>query len=253
MRHPIIAGNWKMNKTAGETRTLVEELVKSCSNLTSVDVVLCPPFTSLWAAQEMLRNSTIKLGGQNMHWERTGAFTGEVAPDMLKEAGCHFVILGHSERRMYFKEDNEMINKKVKAAFSFGLTPILCVGESLAEREAGKTKQVVEDHVRGGFKDIPAAQAAKVVVAYEPVWAIGTGKTATPAQAEEVHAFIRGLLATLYSGDTAQHVRIQYGGSVKPDNVKELMAQADIDGALVGGASLDAATFEKIVKFGGNG
>ena len=249
MRRTIIAGNWKMNKTAADAKALTEKIVKACTHVVSVDVVLCPPFTSLWAISDLLRNSSVKMGAQNMHWEKSGAFTGEIAPDMIKEAGCHFVILGHSERRQYFKEDNVMVNKKVKAALGFGITPIICVGETLAERESGKWQAVVKDHVAGAYKELDAAQAGKTVIAYEPVWAIGTGKTASPAQAQEVHAFIRGLLKGLYSEDIAKSIRIQYGGSVKPDNVKDLMGQEDIDGALVGGASLEADSFMKLVKY----
>ncbi len=249
MRRPIIAGNWKMNKTATEAKDLTEKIVHACSNVTHADVVLCPPFTCLWAVQELLRNSSVRLGAQNMHWEQNGAFTGEISPAMVKDAGCHYVILGHSERRQYFKEDNALVNKKVKASLGFGITPILCLGETLEQREKGVTESVVKDQLLGGIQGLTPAQLPKIVVAYEPVWAIGTGKTATSAQAQEVHSYIRKLLGEASTEEVSKQVRIQYGGSVKVENIKELMAQPDIDGALVGGASLDAGSFEKIIKY----
>jgi triosephosphate isomerase len=197
-----------------------------------------------------IKGSSIKLSAQDMYWEAEGAFTGEVSPLMLKDVGCEYVIIGHSERRTYFSETNETVNKKVKAAHAHSLKPIVCVGERLEERESGITKDVVRDHVVNGLAGITEEQMLSTVIAYEPVWAIGTGKTATPEQAQEVHGFIRGLLAEIYSSDVAEAVRIQYGGSVKPNNIAELMAQPDIDGGLIGGASLDADSFAQIVKFG---
>jgi triosephosphate isomerase len=249
MRRPIIAGNWKMYKTVGEAVKLVEDLKKELSGVKDVEIVVCPPYTALWAVGKVVKGTNIGLGAQDLYWEDEGAYTGEVSPAMLKDVGCQYVIIGHSERRTYFDETNEAVNNKVKAALKHGLTPVVCVGEKLTEREEGKTFHVVEDHVRGVLSDLSAEEAGRAVIAYEPVWAIGTGKTATPAQAEEVHKFIRGLLSKIYSDKLASMVRIQYGGSVKPENIKELMAEEDIDGALVGGASLKADSFAKIVKF----
>lgn len=249
MRKPMIAGNWKMNKTVGEACELVKTLKNKLAGVTDVEIVVAPPFTALLPVAEIIKGSNIKLAAQDMHWEKDGAFTGEVSPIMLKDAGCQYVIIGHSERRTYFSETNETVNKKVKAAHAYSLIPIVCVGERSEEREAGVTKDVVRDHVVNGLKDITAGQIRDTIIAYEPVWAIGTGKTATPEQAQEVHEFIRGLLAELYSSAIADEVRIQYGGSVKPGNIAELMAQPDIDGGLIGGASLDADSFVQIVKF----
>ncbi len=251
MRKPIIAGNWKMNKTVGEAQELVRALKGKVANVTDVEIVVAPVFTALSAVAKAMKGSSIKLAAQDMYWEAEGAFTGEVSPLMLKDVGCEYVIIGHSERRTYFSETNETVNKKVKAAHAHSLMPIVCVGERLEERESGITKDVVKDHVVNGLAGITEDQILNTVIAYEPVWAIGTGKTATPEQAQEVHGFIRGLLAEIYSSDVAEAVRIQYGGSVKPNNIVQLMAQPDIDGGLIGGASLDADSFAQIVKFGG--
>jgi triosephosphate isomerase len=249
MRKPIIAGNWKMNKTVGEARELVTALKGKVADVTDVEIVVGPTFTVLMAVAEVIKGSNIKLAAQDMYWEESGAFTGEISPLMVKDVGCHYVIIGHSERRAYFSETNETVNKKVKAAHAHSLMPIVCVGEKLEERESGVTKDVVKDHVVNGLAGLTEKQMLKTVIAYEPVWAIGTGKTATPDQAQEVHKFIRELLADLYSSSVAEAVRIQYGGSVKPNNVAELMAKPDIDGGLIGGASLDADSFTQIVKF----
>lgn len=213
-----------------------------------VDVVLCPPFTALSEVYEVIAESDIFLGAQDIYWLNEGAFTGEVSAKMLKDAGCAFVIIGHSERRQFFGETNENVNKKLKAALAEGLTPIVCVGEALKEREEGKTLDVLKDHIEGALSGISVEDALKIVIAYEPVWAIGTGKTATPAQAQEAHKYIRDLLRKLYNQEVASYLRIQYGGSVKPDNIAELMKEPDVDGALVGGASLQAASFSEIVK-----
>lgn len=214
----------------------------------NIDVVLCPAFTALSEVQETLGDSVIQLGAQDVYWEDQGAFTGELSAKMLKDAGCSFVIIGHSERRKYFAETNETVNKKIRAVLDNGLTPIVCVGETLEEREANKTFDVLEDHLKNGLKNISAENVLKLVLAYEPVWAIGTGKTATPEQAQEAHKFIRDLLSKLYNKEVAQSLRIQYGGSVKPENITELIMQPDIDGALVGGASLKIDSFAEIVR-----
>lgn len=248
MRKPIIAGNWKMHKTAAEAAAFVRELAPLVAGA-AADVVVCPPFTALTAAKAALAGTGIKLGAQNLHWEKQGAFTGEISAPMLADAGCDHVIIGHSERRQYFAETDDGVNKKLHAALIVSLVPIVCVGETLAEREAGATETVVARQVRAGLAGLTPAQAADIVVAYEPVWAIGTGRTATAADANAVCAFIRRLVAELFGAAAADAVRIQYGGSVKPENAAELMAMSDIDGALVGGASLDAATFAKIVKY----
>jgi triosephosphate isomerase len=249
MRTPIIAGNWKMNKTVAETLELVRDIRQALGAAPeNVEVVLCPPFPGLWVAKNALGRSQFGLGAQNMHWEPKGAYTGEVSPTMLAEL-VTYVILGHSERRQYFGETDETVNKKVKAALAAGLKPIVCVGEVLAEFEAGKTNEVVSRQVRGGLAGLTAEQMATVVIAYEPVWAIGTGKAATGAGANAVVAqAIRGPLAELFGADVAQATRVQYGGSVTPANIAEFMAQPDLDGALVGGASLKAADFAEIIK-----
>jgi len=251
MRKPFIAGNWKMNLTTREAVALAKKLVESLAGVTQVEIGIAPVYTVLPAVAEVVRGSNVQLLAQNLFWVDSGAYTGEVSGPMLKDAGCSHVIVGHSERRQYFGETDESVNKKLKAAFASGLVPIFCVGETLAEREQGRTFAVVERQVKGGLQDIPATDAAKIVVAYEPVWAIGTGKTATPAQAQEVHAHIRSLLARLYGQELADQVRIQYGGSVKADNIAVLMQQPDLDGALVGGASLKADSFTAIVRFQG--
>lgn len=248
MRKPIVAGNWKMNKTVAEAQSLVAEIKAGMQGLDAVDVVLCPPSTALQAVGQAIAGSKLDLGAQNMHWEKSGAFTGEVSASMIRELGCHYVILGHSERRQYFKETDEMVNKKAKAALAAGLCPIVCVGELLEDREAGRTEAVIGAQVRGSLAGLSGQDLLKTVVAYEPVWAIGTGKTATPAQAQEVHAFIRGVLKELSDAHIAQSVRIQYGGSVKAANAAELFHQPDIDGGLIGGASLEAGSFLAIAR-----
>src|SRR5512136_2711649 len=249
MRTPIIAGNWKMNKTVAETLELVREIRQSLGEAPEqVEVVLCPPFTSLWVAKNSLGRSRYSLGAQNLYWEPKGAFTGEVSPVMLAEL-VTYVIIGHSERRQYFGETDETVNKKVRAALASGLKPIVCVGEVLAEFEAGKTNEVVSRQVRGGLAGLTAESMATVVIAYEPVWAIGTGKAATGVGANAVVAqAIRGPVAEMFGADVAQATRVQYGGSVTPANIAEFIAQPDLDGALVGGASLKAEDFAEIVK-----
>lgn len=249
MRLPFIAGNWKMNKTVAEAVDLVKQLKALLSGVEGVGVAVAPPFTALSAVRKELEGSPIQLAAQNLFWEEKGAFTGEIAPIMLKEVGCHYVILGHSERRQFFGETDETVNRKVRATLNQDLKVIFCIGETLKEREEGRTFAVIEKQVPGGLKDIPKEEMRNLVIAYEPVWAIGTGKTATPEQAEEVHRFIRKTLLELYSKEIAERVRIQYGGSVTPENIKGLMAQENIDGALVGGASLKSETFSKIVRF----
>lgn len=251
MRVPLIAGNWKMFKDVNEAVDLVNSLKAVLKDVPTdkAEIAVCPPFTDLQAVSAHTQGTNIKLGAQNMYPKQEGAFTGEISPLMLRSVGVHYVIIGHSERREIFKETNEFINQKVKTALEYGLFPILCVGEKLEHREKGVTNDIVKDHVVNGLKDIPKDKAAHIVIAYEPVWAIGTGKTATPDQAEEVHAFIRKTLTDLYDKPTADAMRIQYGGSVKPDNAKQLMGMPNIDGALVGGAALKADSFEGIVKY----
>ena len=247
-RKPIIAGNWKMYKTSAEAVALVQALKTEVAGVTKSEIVICPPFTTLAAVTSLVAGSNIQLGAQNVHWEKDGAFTGEIAPAMLKELGVRYAIVGHSERRQFFGETDTGVNKRAKAALANGLRPIVCVGELLAEREAGKTETVVAGQVRGSLAGFDQNQIVETVIAYEPVWAIGTGKTASPAQAQEVHALIRRLLGEMFGTDLAGKIRLQYGGSVKPDNAKELLGQPDIDGALVGGASLKAGDFAAIVK-----
>jgi triosephosphate isomerase (TIM) len=247
-RKLIIAGNWKMNKTVADALALVGHLKTELANINEVDMIVCPPFTALDAVGKAIRDSRIGLGAQNMSEHKGGAYTGEIAAEMLKELSVRYVILGHSERRQYQKESNELVSKKAQAAHAASLQPIICVGETLAEREAGQTEQIVDIQVRGSLAGLNRAQMLQTILAYEPVWAIGTGKTATTSQAQEAHAFIRKLLAGLFDETVARQVRIQYGGSVKPANARELMSQPDVDGALVGGASLDARSFVEIVK-----
>jgi triosephosphate isomerase len=248
MRRSIVAGNWKMHRTVDEAVRLGVELITFMSDIQSVDVVLCPPYTALAPLGEVLEGSGLRLGAQNMHYEAEGAFTGEVSAQMLLLLGVSHVILGHSERRQYFSETDEFINRKVKAALGSGLVPILCVGELLEERESGAMEEVINRQLDGGLEGVSIQEPEDLVVAYEPVWAIGTGKTATPEQAQEVHMFIRARLTQFFGAEAAGRMRIQYGGSVKPDNAAELMGQPDIDGALVGGASLDAGKFAAIVS-----
>jgi len=247
-RKLIIAGNWKMNKTVAEALILAQGLKRELRDVKEVDVVICPPFTALESVSKEILDSNIRLGAQNMSEHNFGAYTGEIAAGMLKEFSVRYVILGHSERRQYQKESDELISKKALAAHAAALKPIICVGETLEERESGQTEKVVETQVRGSLAGLTTDQMEETVIAYEPVWAIGTGKTATSQQAQEVHAFIRKLLASMYDEATARRVRIQYGGSVKPQNARELMEQPDIDGALVGGASLDIRSFADIIK-----
>lgn len=248
MRKPMIAGNWKMYKTVGEATAMLNELCRLPLPET-VEIVVCPVFTALVPAKTVLAGTKIKLGAQNVYWEEKGAFTGEVSPAMLRDAGCEYVIVGHSERRQYFGETDESVNKKTKAALAAGLIPIVCVGETLAEREAGDTQNVIIRQVKNALAGITPQQAAGLVIAYEPVWAIGTGKTASAADAGQGCSLIRRTVADLCGKEAADKVRIQYGGSVKPENIAELMAQTDIDGALVGGASLETGSFSKIICY----
>ncbi|MBZ5697573.1 MAG: triose-phosphate isomerase [Acidobacteriia bacterium] len=249
MRRPVIAGNWKMYKTQAETRAYFAALAPLVAGSTHCDIVVAPPFTALAAAVEAAKGTSISIAAQNMHWETEGAFTGEISAGMLLEAGCRAVIIAHSERRQFFGETDERANKKVKAALAAGLTPLLCVGESLAEREGKKTEEVLERQFRGGVAALTSAEFSRIILAYEPVWAIGTGRTATPEMAAEAHQFLRQLAAAAFTPERADMLRILYGGSVKPDNIKGLMAQVEIDGALVGGASLKAEAFASIVNF----
>lgn len=248
-RLPLIAANWKMFKRIDEAVVFIGALHHEVGRPADREIVIAPPFTALAAVSAAMRDTAFKLAAQNFHYEEKGAFTGEISGVMLRDVGCEYVILGHSERRHVFDEDDELIQKKVSAAFQYGLTPIFCIGEKLKKREEGKTFKVVGKQLKRGLEGLSAEQAAQVVVAYEPVWAIGTGKTATPEQAQEVHAFIRECISSLFDIGVANRVRIVYGGSVKPDNVDTLMAQPDIDGMLVGGASLEVASFKRIVQF----
>ncbi len=248
MRKPIIGGNWKMNKgTPIEAKEMLEKLFPLVKDINNVDIVICAPFTALNAANEVLKDTNIKLGAQNMYFEEKGAFTGEVSATFLKAIGCEYVILGHSERRDIFKESSDLINKKLKKALEMNLNPIVCIGEHLEEREAGQTKEVIKKQMNETFKDLSNEEMIKIVIAYEPIWAIGTGKTATPEQAEEIHVFIRGLLSQKFDKEIADSVRIQYGGSVKPANADDLFKQENIDGGLVGGASLQADPFAEVI------
>lgn len=248
-RKPIIAGNWKLQNTIRESIDLVTGLKRELADVIDVEIVVCPVFTAIASVVDSVVETNIGVGAQDVYWEEKGAFTGEVAPGMIKEAGAQYVIVGHSERRALFGETDQTINKKIRASLNADLTPIVCVGEVLEEREANKTLEVVETQVRGCFEGFSAEEIAKCVIAYEPVWAIGTGKTATPDQAQEVHKAIRAIVQSIAGDEVAAGIRIQYGGSVKPDNVATLMGQEDVDGALVGGASLDTDSFSKIVKF----
>jgi triosephosphate isomerase len=248
-RTPMIAGNWKMHGARADAVALAGQLAKELGTTTAREVVLAPPFTALEPVHQAIAGTRLRLAGQNVHWEPKGAFTGEISVAMLREAGCSHVIIGHSERRQYFGETNESVNRRLHAALAGGLVPIVCVGETLEEREADATIEVITRQVETAFTGVRSDQVAGSVVAYEPVWAIGTGRTATPGQAQEVHHAIRKLLVSLESQTTADRIRILYGGSVKADNIDHLMAEPDIDGALVGGASLDAASFVRIVKY----
>ncbi|MFA6357123.1 MAG: triose-phosphate isomerase [Candidatus Omnitrophota bacterium] len=247
MRKTIIAGNWKMYKTLKDGQELAVALKRELYKIENVDIVICPAYPLLAYLADDLAESNIAVGAQDVYWQDEGAFTGEVSPLMIKDAGCKYVIVGHSERRQFFGETNETVNKKINACLKHGLTPIICVGENLKERESNNTFKVIENHIEGGLAGISSDDMLKIVVAYEPVWAIGTGKTASPDQAQEVHKFIRDLLKKLYGEEVSSEIKIQYGGSVKPENIVELMGKPDVDGALVGGASLKADSFAQIV------
>ncbi len=249
MRRPVIAGNWKMYKTQAETRAFFTALKPLVASSSHCEIVVAPPYTALAAAVEAARGSAISIAAQDVHWEKEGAFTGEVSVRMLAEAGCRGVLIGHSERRQYFGETDEAANKKLKAALAADLTPLFCVGETLREREAGQTEAVLGRQFRGGLAALTGAEFSRIIIAYEPVWAIGTGRTATPEMAAEAHRFLRQSAAATFTPERAAGLRILYGGSVKPDNIKGLMARVEIDGALVGGASLDAQSFASIVNF----
>jgi len=250
MRRPVIAGNWKLYKTESESLELIGELIPLVKDAAGVEIVVAPVFTVLSTVKNALKGTNVKLAAQDCFWEEQGAFTGEVSSTMLVDAGCSHVIIGHSERRQYFGESDETVNKKIKAALQAGLTVLFCIGETLSEREADQTFAVIERQLTGGLDGITKDGLKCLVIAYEPVWAIGTGKTASDAQAQAVHAFIRGVAAKLYGNEVAETIRILYGGSVKPENIKGLMEQKDIDGALVGGASLRADSFAQIVRYG---
>ena len=249
MRKPVMAANWKMHKTPRETGEFFASFKPLVADSDHCEIVVCPPFTGLVAAVEAAAGSAIGIGAQNLYWEKRGAFTGEIAPGMLSAAGCRYAIIGHSERRQFFGETDETVSRKIAAAQEAELVPIVCVGELLDEREAGQTEVVLKKQVNGAFRSLTAGQFSPIIIAYEPVWAIGTGKTATPEMAVEAHRFLRGLVGELFGPESAQQVRILYGGSVKPANVRGLMAQPDIDGALVGGASLEPDSFAAIVNF----
>ena len=247
-RKPFIAGNWKMHKNVKEAVSLAKSLKNKLKDIKDKDVLICPGFTALCCVYGEIKNSNIKLGAQDMYFEDEGAYTGEISPLMLKDF-CEYVILGHSERRQFFNETDEVVNKKIKKALEHGLKQILCIGETLEERERNKTFDIIKNQIKGSLENINKKEIKNIIIAYEPIWAIGTGKTATPEQAEEVHSFIRKEIGKIYGADAANDLRILYGGSVKPDNINELMEKEDIDGCLVGGASLDAESFSKIANF----
>ena len=248
MRHPFIAGNWKMFKTVHDTVVYVKEFRSLVKDMEDVEIVIAPPFTAVYAAAEAARNSNLGVAAQNLHWERDGAFTGEIAGPMIKEAGAEYVIIGHSERRTLFGETDQSVNRKIGAGIAAGLVTIVCIGETLAEREAGETLSVLDRQIKSGFDGVTGEQVGALVIAYEPVWAIGTGRTATAVQAQEAHAHIRQRLRQWFGAPAADECHVIYGGSVKPDNTKDLIAQPDVDGALVGGASLDIKSFFEIVS-----
>ena len=253
MRRPIIGGNWKMNKGIPfEAAEMLKKLIPLVKNIDNVDIVITPPYTVLFPMIELTKNTNIMIGAQNMYFEEKGAFTGEISPVFLKELGCSYVILGHSERRDILKETDEIVNKKLKKALNFNLKPIVCIGEHLKERETHKTKEYIEKQFRLSFKDLSGEEIRKTVIAYEPIWAIGTGRTATPEQAEEINIFIRDLITNVYDSKTANAVRIQYGGSIKPSNAKDIFKKENIDGGLVGGASLQAESFSEIIEAANN-
>ena len=250
MKKFLIAGNWKMNKNINESEDFIKEIINNFSGEeTNVKLLVCPPFTNLSSVNKLIDNKGIYLGAQNCHWEESGAFTGEISLDMLMSVGCRYVIVGHSERRAMFCETDENINKKIHAILRKSLTPVMCIGETLEQRQAGETFDVLTHQLNVGLKDIDAEQIADIVIAYEPVWAIGTGKTATPEQAEEVHKFIRQMISQAAGETVSANIRVLYGGSVKPENVDEIMSKENVDGALVGGASLKADSFARIIKF----
>jgi triosephosphate isomerase len=249
MRKPLVAGNWKMHKTIPEAVDLAKKIKEGIAGILDREALICPPFTAITAVCETVKGSNVVVGAQNVYFEEKGAFTGEIAPNMLADAGCKYVIIGHSERRQYFGETDDSVNKKMKMVFKYNMIPIVCVGEKLSERESGTTFEVIEKQIKNGIQGLMRDQAIKLVIAYEPVWAIGTGKTATPEQAEEVHAHIRKFYTAIYGQDIAVDVRILYGGSVKPDNFAQIMGKPNIDGGLVGGAALDADSFIKLVRY----
>lgn len=249
MRQPVIAGNWKLYNTSEKALAMINDLIPLVKDAQRIEIIIAPVFTVLCLAQKAIRGTNIKLAGQDCFWEEEGAFTGEISSTMLTDVGCSHVIIGHSERRQYFAETDGTVNKKSKAAVNAGLTVLLCIGETLQEREKDQTFAVLKRQLHEGLKDLSSADLDKIIIAYEPVWAIGTGKTATDAQAQEAHQFIRGVVKELYGDNTAEKIRILYGGSVKPENIKGLMAQKDIDGALVGGASLKADSFSGIINY----
>ncbi len=248
MIKPVIAGNWKMNKKVGEAVELVKELKLLVDEITQVDIIVCPPFTSLYSVSEVIKGSNIQLGGQNCYLKESGAFTGEISPQMLLDVGCQWTIIGHSERRQYFNETDSLLNQKLKYVVETGLKIMFCVGETLDERENNQTESVLRRQVLEGLRDLTQEQVKQIVIAYEPVWAIGTGRNATKEQAQEAHAFIRSLIEREFGKEVAVNIPIQYGGSVKPENAKELISQPDVNGFLVGGASLKADSFAQIIK-----
>ena len=248
-RRPLLAGNWKMHMNIAQAVELAHAVAAACADCADRDVMLAPPFTALASVAQALQGSNVLLGSQNVAWEPQGAFTGEISPTMLIDIGVHMAIIGHSERRQIFLEDDTMINRRLRTTLEFGMIPVLCIGETLQERESGATFAILEKQLRGALQDVTLEQAKQIVLAYEPVWAIGTGKTATAEQAQEAHLFLRNLLADMYNKKVAESIRLLYGGSVKPDNIDTLMAQADIDGALVGGAALNIDSFKRIIRF----
>ena len=252
MRKKVIAGNWKMYKSNSEAKELVKELINKTKDIIKTKMIVCPPYTALSLTSDLVKGSNLQVGAQNMYWEPQGAFTGEISTEMIKSTGATFVIIGHSERRQFFGETDETVNKKLKAALESGLNPIVCIGESLEERESGVTNDVVGKQVEKALAGISAEDMKKIILAYEPIWAIGTGKTATPQQAQDVHKFIRSVLYKLYNTEVGDKTVIQYGGSVKPENASELLSQLDIDGALVGGACLKADSFSAIISVAEN-
>lgn len=247
MSKRVVIGNWKMNKGVAETQSFIRALKKSLPPKLNCIVGVAPPFTSLSAALEIAAASPLKIVAQNVHWDKEGAFTGEISPTMLKEIGCKTVLIGHSERRQYFGETNQAVNKRIKGAIEFGLEVVFCLGEKLSERENGTTKKIIESQLLEGLEGLTSSEVKNLIVAYEPVWAIGTGKNATPVQAQEVHTYIRSILSKKFSPEVSQGIRIIYGGSVKPDNIAQLLEQDDIDGVLVGGASLDVDSFVSLI------